>query len=86
MENIDIGKVIWGAVTGGLWWFLRETMLRLKAMEEKQQQTEVKVQVLDSEMKSKHSYLSEKIEDMNIAIKDLTMEVKALLKEMRNNK
>ena len=79
-------KVIWGAVTGGLLWFLRETMLRLKAVEDKQQQYEVKLQVLDSDMKSKHLYLSEKIEDMNSAIKDLTIEVKTLIKEMRNNK
>lgn len=86
MENIDMVKVIWGSVTGALWWFLRETMLRLKAMEEKQQRTEIKIQVLDSEMKTKHSHLTEKIEDMNSAIKDLTIEVKSLIKEMRNNK
>lgn len=77
IEMIAIGCVI--SIIG---YFLKETMTRLKVVEKDVIGNINKIAILERDAALKHAHLNEKIDHINEAIKDLTVEVKILIKEI----
>jgi hypothetical protein len=71
-----------GIALGVIAYFLKTTMDRLKAVEAASALTTQKCTVLEGEYNLKFAHINEKIDELHIAVKDLTIEIKSLTKEL----
>jgi len=67
-------------------YFLRQTMDDLKTTKEVSYDTRNKLAVIENDYLNKHSHLSDKFEELYGAVKDLTLEIKSLTKEINKKK
>lgn len=58
------------------------TIDELKAVKATSDDNKSEIAIIKNDYINKHNHLTEKIEDLNIAVKDLTLEIKLLLKEI----
>jgi hypothetical protein len=73
---------ILGIALGIVAYFLKATMDRLKAVEAQSALNSQKCTVLEGEYNLKFAHINEKIDELHIAVKDLTIEIKSLTKEL----
>lgn len=78
MENINILPTIIGIVISVMGYFLKKTMDKLDAVEKQGIENKAKIDIVDNN----HTHLSEKVDKLYDAIKDLTVEIKNLSKEI----
>ena len=77
------------SLTGGIaiiGYFLRQTMEDLKKTKELTYENKNKLSVMENDYLNKHNHLSEKFDDLYGAVKDLTVEIKSLTKEINKKK
>ncbi len=82
MENINILPTIIGIVISVMGYFLKKTMDKLDAVEKQGIENKAKIDIVDNN----HTHLSEKVDKLYDAIKDLTVEIKNLSKEISSKK
>ena len=82
MENINLIPTIIGIVISVMGYFLKKTMDKLDAVEKQGIENKAKIDIVDNN----HTHLSEKVEKLYDAIKDLTVEIKNLSKEISQKK
>ena len=78
MENINLIPTLIGIVISVMGYFLKKTMDKLDAVEKQGIENKAKIDIVDNN----HTHLSEKVEKLYDAIKDLTVEIKNLSKEI----
>jgi hypothetical protein len=64
--------------------FVKETMDDIKSLKKSSVEMEKKLSVIENDYLNKHSNLSSRFEELNLAVKDLTNEIKILSKEIQN--
>ena len=67
-------------------YFLKSTMDRLKNVEEQALLNTQKCSVLENEYNLKFIHMSEKFDELHTAVRDLTLEIKTLTKELHQKK
>ena len=77
METMETLTTIGGIMLAIIGFFLKSTMNELKDVKEVAYRTQTRVEV----MESKFSNIDEKIEDLKNAVKELTVEIKMLIKK-----
>lgn len=71
-------NVIFGILLGIIAFFLKATMDDIKKMKECVYSTKTKVEVMESDYLNKHHNLNEKFDMLNVTMRELTAEIKAL--------
>lgn len=82
MESINLIPTLIGIVISVIGYFLKKTMDKLDAVEKMTIENKAKIDIVDNN----HNHLSEKVEKLYDAIKDLTVEIKNLSKEISSKK
>lgn len=82
MENINLIPTIIGIVMSVMGYFLKKTMDRLDKVEEMTVSNKAKIDITDNN----HQHLNDKVDKLYDAIKDLTVEIKNLSKEISSKK
>lgn len=82
MEELNLIPTIIGLVVSVIGYFLKQTMNKLDAVEKQCIENKAKIDIVDNN----HSHLSEKVDKLYDAIKDLTIEIKNLSKEISSKK
>lgn len=85
MDN-QILFYILGACIGIITYFLKNTMDRLKEVELQSNLNSQKCKVLENEYNLKFIHMTEKFDELHTAVKDLTIEIKSLTKELHTKK
>jgi hypothetical protein len=67
-------------------YFLKSTMDRLKDVEKQSNLNTQKCSVLEGEYNLKFIHMSEKFDELHTAVKDLTLEIRSLTKEIHQKK
>lgn len=67
-------------------YFLKSTMDRLKDVEKQSNLNTQKCSVLEGEYNLKFIHMSEKFDELHTAVKDLTLEIRSLTKELHQKK
>lgn len=73
---------ILGVALGVIAYFLKNTMDRLKAVEAQSALVWQKCSILEGEYNLKFAHINEKIDELHTAVKDLTIEIRSLTKEL----
>ena len=77
------------ALTGGIAvisYFLKQTMEDLRKVKDLSYDNRNKLSVIENDYLNKHNHLSEKFDELYGAVKDLTVEIKSLTKEINKKK
>lgn len=82
MENINLIPTIIGIVISVMGYFLKKTMDRLDVIEKMTIENKSKIELTDNN----HQHLNDKVDKLYDAIKDLTVEIKNLSKEISSKK
>jgi hypothetical protein len=77
---------ILGLALGVVTYFLKSTMDRLKDIEKQSNLNTQKCSVLEGEYNLRFTHISEKFDELHSAVKDLTLEIKSLNKELHQKK
>lgn len=83
MDFMSIGLAAGIAIIG---YFLKQTMEDLKRTKDVAYDTKNKLAVIENDYLNKHSHLSDKFDELYSAVKDLTLEIKQLTKEINKKK
>jgi uncharacterized coiled-coil DUF342 family protein len=75
-----------GVALGVISYFLKMTMDRLKDVESKATSNAQKCYVLENEYNLKFVHMSEKFDELHSAVRDLTLEIKSLTRELHQKK
>lgn len=75
-----------GVALGVVAFFLKSTMDRLKEVEKTSIINTQKCAILEGEYNLKFVHMSEKFDELHLAVKDLTLEIKSLNKELHIKK
>lgn len=76
-------------LTGGIGvivYFLKQTMDDLRKVKDLSYDNRNKLSVIENDYLNKHNHLSEKFDELYGAVKDLTVEIKSLTKEINKKK
>jgi len=77
------------ALTAGIaiiGYFLKQTMEDLRKVKDLSYENKNKLSVMENDYLNKHNHLSEKFDELYGAVKDLTVEIKSLTKEINKKK
>jgi hypothetical protein len=77
------------ALTAGIaiiGYFLKQTMEDLRKVKDLSYENKNKLSVMENDYLNKHNHLSEKFDELYVAVKDLTVEIKNLNKEISKKK
>lgn len=77
---------ILGIALGVITYFLKMTMDRLKDVEKQSNQNAQKCSILEGEYNLKFIHMTEKFDELHTAVRDLTMEIRGLTKELHQKK
>lgn len=77
---------ILGIALGVITYFLKSTIDRLKDVEKQTNLNTQKCSVLEGEYNLKFIHMSEKFDELHSAVRDLTVEIKTLTKEIHQKK
>ena len=83
---MSIESYILGALLTVVGYFLKLTMEDLKKVKEVSYETRNRLNVVENDYLNKHSHLSDKFDELYGAVKDLTLEIKSLTKELNKKK
>lgn len=75
-----------GLIVSILGYFLKNLINDHEKTKEMTQATKAKLDLVENDYLNKHSHLSEKMEELNGALKELSNDIKALTKELTNDK
>jgi hypothetical protein len=75
-----------GLALGIITYFLKMTMDRLKEVEKQTNFNTQKCSVLENEYNLKFVHMSEKFDELHNAVRDLTLEIKSLTRELHSKK
>jgi hypothetical protein len=82
MEMIDLLTAIGGIMLAIIGWFLKQTMSELKDVKELSYSTKNQLDVLKNDHLNKYANMSDKMEELKVAVYDLTKEISALNKSI----
>jgi peptidoglycan hydrolase CwlO-like protein len=83
MDMISILTMIGGLMLGIIGYFLKKTMEDLKDVKVLSYQTKSDLDVLRNDHQNKHTNLSEKFDELKLAMQELTKEIKELNKRVK---
>jgi hypothetical protein len=83
MEMIDILTMIGGVMLTILGYFLKSTMDDLKSVKLLTYETKNKLDILQNDHINKHANLTDKFDELKLALNELTKELKELNKKSR---
>jgi hypothetical protein len=83
MEMIELLVLIGGIMLSIIGYFLKATMEDLKNVKATSFDTKSKLALLEADSINKYNNLSEKFDDLKLALVDLTKEIKELNKRVR---
>lgn len=83
METIDILTLVGGVMLSIIGYFLKATMDDLKSVKATSFETKNKLALLENDSLNKYNNLSDKFDDLKLAIVDLTKEIKDLNKRVK---
>jgi hypothetical protein len=75
-----------GLALGIITYFLKMTMDRLKEVEKQTNFNTQKCSVLENEYNLKFVHMSEKFDELHNAVRDLTLEIRSLTRELHSKK
>ena len=79
---IDLLTAIGGIMLAIIGWFLKQTMSELKDVKELSYSTKNQLDVLKNDHLNKYANMSDKMEELKVAVYDLTKEISALNKSI----
>jgi hypothetical protein len=80
----DVFYWIGGLTVSIISFFLKSLMTDHEKIKEMATQTKSKLDLVENDYLNKHSHLSEKMEDLYGALKELSIEIKELTKELKS--
>lgn len=80
---MEIYGIIIGCVIAVIGYFLNDTMSNLKSVIKQTTENTNKLNLVELDLLNKHSNLNEKFDSLNTSVKELTIEIKALNKEIQ---
>lgn len=80
---MEIYGIVVGAVISIIGYFLNQTMADLRANIKQTTENTNKLNLVELDLLNKHSNLNEKFDSLNASVKELTIEIKALNKEIQ---
>ena len=80
---MEIYGIVVGAVISVIGYFLHQTMADLRANIKQTTENSNKLNLVELDLLNKHSNLNEKFDSLNASVKELTIEIKALNKEIQ---
>lgn len=86
MELINLSTIIGGLMLSIITYFLKKTMDELKEVKDISSDNKSKILVLQNDYVNKYKHLSEKFDTLCESVRDLTIEIKELNKELNKKK
>ena len=83
METIEVFYIIGGIGLSIITFFLRKTMTELENIKEVAYETRNRLNVLENDYTNKVQQLNEKIDDLQMVIRELTLELKEFNKKIQ---
>jgi competence protein ComGF len=83
MEMIDLLTTIGGIMLAVIGWFLKQTMAELKDVKEMSYSTKNQLDVLKNDHINKYANMTDKFDELKLAVVDLTKEIKELNKRTK---
>ena len=81
-EMMDVPHIVVTTIIAIMGYFLKDTMSTIKTLKSEIDKNNIKITVLERD----HSHLTDKFDDLYLAVKELTQELKELNKSLNQKK